>query len=376
MEKAINNKNKSIALVSNNYWTLYKFRYDVIQMFLKKGYQVILIAGKDLYHQKFNDTQIKKIFLPIDERGLNPISEIKTLIKLYQYYKKIKPDLTIHFTIKPNIYGSMVCKFLNINSISFITGIGRIFLKNKSILKNIIIKLYRFALSNNKEVWFTNKMDRELFIKNKIIHKSFISKIVPGAGICFNNYKKSLRQDKEIKFLMISRVLKYKGVIEFLKVAETYKNNENIKFMLLGALNDDDPEGIDREFLNKYIQNGSMSYLDYQEDIMPLLGNASCLIHPSYREGMSTVLLEAASIKIPIITTSAPGCIDIIPDNSYGLLCKPKSVNSLRAAVDRFLELKDDDKDKMTNKTYNHVKKNFSRDVVLKKYEELDVYIN
>ena len=103
MEKAINNKNKSIALVSNNYWTLYKFRYDVIQMFLKKGYQVILIAGKDLYHQKFNDTQIKKIYLPIDERGLNPISEIKTLIKLYQYYKKIKPDLTIHFTIKPNI---------------------------------------------------------------------------------------------------------------------------------------------------------------------------------------------------------------------------------------------------------------------------------
>ena len=82
MEKAINNKNKSIALVSNNYWTLYKFRYDVIQMFLKKGYQVILIAGKDLYHQKFNDTQIKKIYLPIDERGLNPISEIKTLIRL------------------------------------------------------------------------------------------------------------------------------------------------------------------------------------------------------------------------------------------------------------------------------------------------------
>ena len=109
---------------------------------------------------------------------------------------------------------------------------------------------------------------------------------------------------------------------------------------------------------------------------MPLLGNASCLIHPSYREGMSTVLLEAASIKIPIITTSAPGCIDIIPDNSYGLLCKPKSVNSLRVAVDRFLELKDEDKDKMTNKTYNHVKKNFSREVVLKKYEELDVYIN
>ena len=345
-------------------------------MFLKKGYQVILIAGKDSYHQSFNNPGIKKMFLPIDERGLNPLSELKTLISLYLYYRKVKPDLAIQFTIKPNIYGSIVCKFLNIKCISFITGIGRIFLKNNSILKKMIVKLYQFALSSNKEVWFTNGMDRELFIKNKIIEKYYTSKIVPGAGIIFSDYKKPLSQDKKIKFLMISRILKYKGVIEFLKVAEIYKNNQNINFMLVGALNDSDPEAVDRECLNGYIRNDSIMYLDYQEDIMSILSNASCLIHPSYREGISTVLLEAASIRIPIITSTVPGCIDIISDDSYGVLCKPKSINSLREAVGRFLELKDEDKDKMTNKTYNHIKKNFSREVVLKKYEELDVYIN
>tara|TARA_Y100000768_G_C23697506_1_gene549781 strand:- start:244 stop:684 length:441 start_codon:yes stop_codon:yes gene_type:complete len=146
--------------------------------------------------------------------------------------------------------------------------------------------------------------------------------------------------------------------------------------MLIGAMNDDDPEGIDRDLLDKYVKNRSLDYLDYQDDIMPILINASCLIHPSYREGISTVLLEAASIKIPIITSTVPGCIDIIPDNSHGLLCKPRSVDSLRNAVDTFLRLKDKDKDKMTNKTYNYVKKNFSREIVLKKYEELDVYID
>ena len=175
---------------------------------------------------------------------------------------------------------------------------------------------------------------------------------------------------------MISRVLKYKGIVEFLKVAEMYKENEGINFILTGAHNDNDPEAVDMKYLNKYIANKSIRYLDYQEDIMTILNNSSCLIHPSYREGMSTVLLEAASMKIPIITSTAPGCIDIIPDDSYGLLCKPKSTVSLKRAVDRFLSLKNDEKDKMTNKTYRYVKDNFSREVVLKKYEELDVYIN
>ena len=345
-------------------------------MFLKKGYQVILIAGKDSYHQKFNNNQINKIFLSIDERGLNPISEIKTILNLYNYYKRIKPNLIIHFTIKPSIYGSIVCKLLNIKSIAFITGVGRIFLKNKSILKKIIVKLYQIAMNSNIEIWFTNKTDKELFIANKIIKKHSKSKIVPGAGVVFKNYKKPLKQDKEVNFLMISRVLKYKGITEYLKVAEIYKNHQKINFMLIGAMNDDDPEGIDRDFLDKYVKNRSLDYLDYQDDIMPILINASCLIHPSYREGISTVLLEAASIKIPIITSTVPGCIDIIPDNSHGLLCKPRSVDSLRNAVDTFLRLKDKDKDKMTNKTYNYVKKNFSREIVLKKYEELDVYID
>ena len=181
---------------------------------------------------------------------------------------------------------------------------------------------------------------------------------------------------KGISFIMISRVLKYKGVIEFLKASEVYKSNQNIQFILLGALNDDDPEGVHRDYLDRYIKNDSIRYLGYQEDVIPLLNEASCLIHPSYREGISTVLLEAASLKVPIITTTAPGCIDVVPDDRYGLLCKPKSTESLKRAIELFLSMKGEEKDKMVDKTYSYVKKNFSREIVLQKYEELDVYIN
>jgi len=155
-----------------------------------------------------------------------------------------------------------------------------------------------------------------------------------------------------------------------------YNNNKNVTFMLIGVLNDNDRGAISREYLENYIENKTITYLEYQEDIMKYLKETSCLIHPSYREGISTVLLEAASIKLPIITTTAPGCIDVVPDNSHGLLCKPRNVDSLKRAVERFLSLGKDEKKVMTDKTFEYVKKYFSREVVLKNYEELYDYID
>ena len=345
-------------------------------MFIKKGYKVILIAGKDSFHKNFKNNKITKIFLSIDERGMNPFSEIKTILSLYRIYKNIKTDLILHFTIKPNIYGSLISKFINIKSISFVTGIGHIFLKKKSLIKNIITIVYKYALSSNVEVWFTNKSDKDLFIKDRIINNDTNVRIVPGAGVIFKKYPKVSKKNNIISFLMIARIIKDKGVMEFLRIAGMYKNNPNITFTLIGALNENDRGSIDKEYLKKCIDNKTVMYSDYQEDVSNLLREASCLIHPSYREGMSTVLLEAASTQTPIITTTVPGCIDVVPDESYGLLCKPRNVDSLKKAVDKFLSLDQVRKDKMTSKTFIYVKKYFSREEVLKNYERLDGYIN
>ena len=173
-------------------------------MFIKKGYKVVLIAGKDSFHGNFKNSKITKIFLPIDGRGMNPFLEIKTILSLYRFYKNIKTDLIMHFTIKPNIYGSIVCKILNIKSISFVTGVGHIFLKKNSFFKNIIAIIYKYALSSSKEVWFTNKFDKNLFIKNKIINKNTNVRIVPGAGVTFKKYPIISKRDDVVRFLMIS----------------------------------------------------------------------------------------------------------------------------------------------------------------------------
>lgn len=333
------------------------------------GHKVILIAKKDRFHKYFNAPNLQKKFIHIEERGVNILSELKTFIHLFNIYRNIKTDLIFHFTIKPNIYGSIIAKILKIKSISFITGVGLLFINKKSYLSKIIIPLYKVALKNVYKVWFTNKHDKDLFLKNKIVKKSQFD-IVPGAGVIFKIIKeRDLSKDKYI-FTMISRLQKEKGIEEFLYVARQYKDNKNIEFRLIGNIDNDDPSGIDQNKLNKYISDDSLLHFNYQDDIENFLLESNCIIHPSYREGISTILIEAASLMIPIITTTVPGCIDVIPNNEHGLLCKSNDKNSLKDAVDTFISMDDNKIKRKTQNAYNHVKANFERQKILNIYIE------
>ncbi len=367
-------KNKSITLVSNNYWTLYKFRYDVVNLFIKKGYIVNLIGKKDGFQKKFTDKSINKYYIPISERGINIFNEISTFLNLYKIYKKLKTDLIFHFTIKPNIYGSIISSLFNIKSIVFVTGYGHIFLKKKSFVKRLVILMYKYAIKNSTEVWFANEDDRKAFIQNKIINKQK-TRIVPGAGVIISKKQVEYIDIKPITFLMISRIQKAKGIIEFLNAAKDYKDNNQIRFILIGSHDTDDLDAVEFDNIQSLVDKKIITYHNYQDDIESHLSSASCLIHPSYREGLSTVLVEAASFKKPIITTNAPGCIDVIPDETYGVLCQPQNSSSLKDAIKRFLSLTDQQKEKMVNKTYEYVKNNFDRNKILTVYRSSLEYI-
>jgi glycosyltransferase involved in cell wall biosynthesis len=362
------NKNKTITLISNNYWTLYKFRFDIVDNFINQGYSINLIAKKDDFHDKFTNKNIKKYFIPLTERGINIFNEIKTFYYLYKIYKNINSDLSFHFTIKPNIYASIISSFFKIKTISFITGIGHIFINKKLFLKKIIIMLYKYSLKNCLEVWFTNKHDKELFIKNGII-KNQSTRIVPGAGAIINENPGEYEDHATTIFLMVSRLHKEKGVIEFLQSAREYKNNNKVNFILIGDLDDSDSNSIKQSSLQSYINDNSITHYGYQNNIKEFLKKSSCIIHPSYREGISTIIIEAAALKIPVITTSVPGCMDIILDESYGILCQPQNTKSLKMSIRKFLNTSYDDKINMTNKTFNFVKNNFNRKDIIKTYD-------
>tara|TARA_B110000858_G_scaffold168734_1_gene197392 strand:- start:43 stop:1152 length:1110 start_codon:yes stop_codon:yes gene_type:complete len=368
-------KNKSISIVSNNFWTIYKFRFDIVMMLLDKGYHLYLIAGNDSYVSKFNHPQITKILIPMSERGMNLFQEFNTFMAIYNTHKSAKPDLVFNFTLKANIYSGIVCRFLNIKYISMITGLGHIFIGKKIITKYVITILLSMALKKSLEIWFTNNFDRIYYKKNRI-NDFQVTKIVPGAGADFKINKPMMaRNNKVISFIMIARLLKEKGVEEYINAANHFKNNKSLKFTLLGS-HKNEKSYISKVILEKSINDGVIDYHDHREDTMPFMEQTSCVILPSYREGMSTVLLEAGILKIPIITTKVPGCIDIIPDDSYGTLCEASNTASLIKAINRHILLSENELKEQTLKVYNHIRDNYSRTKVLSIYKDSLKYIN
>ena len=365
---------KSISIVSNNFWTIYKFRLDIINLLISKGYHINLLAGKDSYLDKFKDPNITNVVIPMNERGMNIFQEINTFKNIYISHKKLKPNLVFNFTLKPNIYSGLACRFLNLKYISMITGLGHIFISGSHILKRMISFLLSYSLKKSLEVWFTNKFDKSYYEDNKIVSNQF-TRIIPGAGALFKeNESEFVYQSNPYEFVMIARLLKEKGVEEYLKTALYHKHDANLKFVLVGS-HKDNKNYISKELLDEAINSNTITYKEYIDDVTIILKQTACIVLPSYREGMSTILLEAAVQKIPIITTKVPGCIDIVPDESYGTLCEPKDSGSLINSIDRFLKLSEEDLEKQTNKTYEHVKKNYSRDKILEVYDSCLKYI-
>ena len=365
---------KSISIVSNNFWTIYKFRFDIINLLISKGYHINLIAGKDSYLDKFKDPNITNVVIPINERGMNIFQEINTFKNIYISHKKLKPALVFNFTLKPNIYSGLACRFLNLKYISMITGLGHIFISSSHMLKRMISFLLSCSLKKSLEVWFTNKFDKSYYKDNNIISNQF-TRIIPGAGALFSENKSDfMYKNNPYEFVMIARLLKEKGVREYLKTALYHKYDANLKFTLVGSHKNDE-NYISKELLDGAINSNTIIYKEYTDDLTIILKEASCIILPSYREGMSTILLEAAVQKIPIITTKVPGCIDIVPDESYGTLCEPKDSDSLINSIERFLKLNKEDLEQQTNKTYEYVKKNYSRDKILEVYDSCLKYI-
>ena len=362
-------KSKLIALVSNDYWGLYKFRYDIIHMLIRQGYKIILIAKKDGYHKKFNDKNILKHFIQLEHRSVNIFTEIRTIIDLYKIYKKSKPDLIFHFTLKPNIYGGIIARFLNIKAISMITGLGYIFIRSNRFLKILVIQMLKFAIKNSKEIWFTNAHDLDKYQKLNII-KSQKTNLIPGAGADFNHKLiKNANEENKYNFLMISRLLIEKGIEDFISAATYFKNNLNITFTLVGTYKKNDKNYVSKNILDNAIQNKIISYYPYTDNINDFFQKTTCIIHPSYREGLSTVLLEAAVHQIPIITTKVPGCIDIILNDDYGFLCEKKNPESIIENIKKLISTEKNDLSKKTEKTYRHVKDNFDRALILKAYK-------
>ncbi|PRP69196.1 glycosyl transferase [Chromobacterium amazonense] len=362
-----------ICLVSNTAWSLFNFRNGVIKYLLTAGHQVFIIAPPDAFSEKLRQMGCSIVNIQLSPKGINPISDLKLLKSLYENYKKISPDFIIHYTIKPNIYGSIASCLSNSSCIAITTGLGYTFVK-KNWVAFIAKKLYKLAFRWPKEVWFLNEDDKHTFLSHNLI-KPEQAVLLHGEGVDMQFYspRPKSKHDGNIRFLLISRMLWDKGIGEFIEAARKIKKiYPHAQFQLLGACDVPNPSAISRSLVTEWENEGIIEYLGTTDDVRPFISQADCVVLPSfYREGIPRTLMEAAAMAKPLITTDNVGCRDLVINDKTGFLCKTKDADSLVQSCIKILKLSDEERSLMGNAGRHFMSESFSESRVIKQYIDL-----
>jgi len=368
MTQRLNIKTKTIVICSNTSWYLYNFRIGLIRALQEQGYRIVLIAPKDDYSNRLEGLGCKHYHIDIDNKGTNPIEDTKLLYQFYQLFKAINPDMLLIYTIKPNIYGGIVSKLLNIPTINVIAGLGTVFL-NDNLSSKIARWLYKVSFDNNR-VLFENGDDCEEFLAKNLVKKSQTT-LIPGSGINTEAFqpKNSLSNSKNLLFLLIARLIKDKGVVEYIEAIKSIRTKyPTVKFKILGSYYFGNPSSISEDEVKQWVDDGIIEYLGYTDAVLEEIEKADCIVLPSYREGLSRVLLEGASMSKPIITTDVTGCRDVVDDGENGYLVPPKDSKSLSIAIEKMIALSDEERRVMGQKGRIKVIDEFDEKIVIKHY--------
>ncbi len=361
---------KTIAIVINTSWNIYNFRMGLVTALQRDGYRIVTIAPLDDYSRKLEALGFEYHNININNKGTNPFEDVKLIWAFYQLYKKVKPDLLLHYTIKPNIYGTIAANLAGVPVISNISGLGTVFLNNKVSSKGARL-LYKIALRTSAKVFFQNKEDRALFIDSKLVAEDKTG-LLPGSGIDTVKFspKSGVRVSSPLAFLFIARLVKDKGLVEYVEAARILKAKfPKVRFIVLGAFYPGNPTAITQEEMSRWEQEGIVKHLGTRDDVPSVIAQADCVVLPSYREGLSRVLLEAASMAKPIVATDVPGCRDVVDNGINGFLCKLKDVDDLATQIEKMIRLEQVQRIQMGQKGREKVIKEFDEAIVIKSYK-------
>lgn len=362
----------------------------LVKALIEKKYEVYAIAPPDNYSHLLVKAGCRYYPVHIDNKGTNPFKDIYLIYRLYRIYKKTKPDIVIHYTIKPNIYGTLAAQLIKIPVINNVSGLGTVFIHENYIL-GIAKMLYKLAFKYPKKVFFHNHDDLRLFLNSKIVNKK-LTGVLPGSGIDVNKFtpcpaewEPDLESDshgsddnklpkdrkgKQFTFLLFSRLLLHKGIVEYIEAIKILKHKKiDARFQLLGPIETMDKLAIPQHLLESWIKNKLVEYLGSTDNVIPFIKAADCVVLPSYREGLPRTLLEAASMGKPLITTNTAGCKEIVKHNFNGYLCKVKDAHDLAQQMMKMVSL---DSEKLKRFSEH------SRALVVGKYDEeivIDTYL-
>jgi glycosyltransferase involved in cell wall biosynthesis len=360
---------KKVLFVSNTAFSICNFRHGVLTRLIADGYKVITISPKDAYSAKLAAMGCEVIDMPMAAKGVNPREDLLLLGKIWRLYKDIKPDFIFHYTIKPNIYGSVAAWLAGISCIAVTTGLGYTFI-NDNWVARVARWLYKAAFLSPKEVWFLNEDDRQTFIDHRLV-ASGKAVLLHGEGVNTTHFSPQPMQieDGKTRFLLVARMLWDKGVGEYVEAArQVRKQYPDAVFQLLGECGVPNPSGVTRAQMAEWESEGVIEYLDTTTDVRPYLAQADCLVLPSYREGVPRTLLEAAAMGKPLIASNAPGCRDVVIDGQTGWLCPVKNSAALANRMMQLLAMPATDRQIMGMAGRRFIVENFDEQKVVTHY--------
>ena len=366
--KDLENRMKhKILILTNSIGGLYSFRKEVVTTIINNGFEVVIScpSGDMVWTDFFKGIGCIIISTGFDGRGTNAWRELLLFGRYLKLLRSIRPAIVLTYTIKPNVYGGIAARFCSVPQIANITGLGDA-IENPGLLRKITILLYRFGLGRTKMVFYQNTSIQE-FCKNMHIGgKGFL---LPGSGVNleWHTQQKYPAESSKMIFNFIGRVLKDKGIEEYIEMAQILGNKyPQTEFHIIGQCSDKYVELLrQKQEEDVVIWHGPVS------DVRSYIKDSWCTIHPSYHEGMSNVLLETCAAGRPAIACDINGCREIIDDGVNGYLCKAKDAADLTQKVERFINIPYTEKAKMGQYARMKVEREFNRQIVVKAYLDL-----
>lgn len=356
---------RKVLILANNDVGLYNFRKEVVEKLIEEQYEVVLSLPYGDKIEKLKKLGCKFIDTPIDRRGKNPITDLNLLLNYKKIIDQVKPSVVLTYTIKPNIYGGLMCAHKHVPYIANLTGLGSA-VENAGLMQKFTLFLYKLAFREISCAFFQNKENEEFFKINKIVADRH--RLIPGSGVNLAHYQPlPYPEKKPLRFLFVGRLMKEKGIDQYLEAAEYIKKKySDVEFHIIGFC-----EEAYEKALNNLQARNIVYYHGMQSDIRKFLKLSHCIVNPTYYpEGMSNVLLESAACGRPLITTNRSGSKEAVEDGKTGYLIEAKNTVMLISAIEKFIALPYEEKKCMGALGREKMEKEFNREIVI------DAYLN
>lgn len=359
----------NITLIANDTTFIYNLRREILAKLVEEGHQVTVLCQFRSHKEDLEQLGCQLYDIPIGRRNTNPLADLKLLWRFFKLLKEIKPDVVFTNNIKPNVYAGFACRMLHMKYIPNITGLGTA-VENPGKLQFLATRLYKYGVAGADSIFFQNEANVQFFEQHHMMPKKANVCLLPGSGVNLQTHLAlPYPHDDTVHFLFVARLLKEKGIELYLSAAKRIvAKHPNVMLHICGGCDD----SMYLELVNEATQVGYIQYHGEQKDMLPYFQMAHCVVHPSYYpEGMSNVLLEAAASARPIIATDRSGCRETVDAGKSGWLIPVKDEEALVQALEDFLVLSWEEREKLGYAGRKKMEREFDRQIVVQRY--LDV---